>query len=214
MFGMLDYRAYKLFWLIGLPLRLLWRIVWVACIAAGILIARYTEYPPLAQIVIGYLAMEGIALVASIIWLLLITWPIDKIFFWLIDVVPSRGENIDEAKEIVRRGPLIWLTKKLLNHIDDWSYDDTDEFVKQLNWRARLLFKEREKFEKRVAVLYQMYEDTGKQPGELPQTELDKLLKPHKAGWFETAIVSPYGWNSIVGAAIIIVAILYLSGQR
>jgi hypothetical protein len=211
MFGMLDYRAHKLFWLITLPFRLLWRLLWLAAIAAGVWIGLWTGYPVIAQIIIGYVAMEGIALIASLVLILLITWPLESIFFWLIDVVPSRGEDVEEAKEIVRRGPIVWLMKKLLNHIDDWTYQDSHDFVKQLNWRARALFNEREQFLKRVDVLYQFHEETGKQPGELPEAELNKLLKPYKMGWFETAIVNPYVWNSILSAIILACAILYLA---
>jgi hypothetical protein len=39
MFGMLDYRAYKLFWLLGLPFRIIWRLLWFAIIALAVLVA-------------------------------------------------------------------------------------------------------------------------------------------------------------------------------
>jgi hypothetical protein len=64
MFGMLDYRAHKLFWLIGLPFRITWRLLWFVIVALAVLIGRWTEYPPLAQIVIAYVAMEGMSLIA------------------------------------------------------------------------------------------------------------------------------------------------------
>ena len=51
MFGMLDYRAYKLFWLVGLPLRLISWVFFFAILAIAILIARWTEYPALVQMV-------------------------------------------------------------------------------------------------------------------------------------------------------------------
>ena len=93
MFGMLDYRAYKLLWLISLPFRIVWRLIWFVVIAIEIAIGHWTEYPSLAQIVIAYVAMEVIGLIASIVWALLINWPLYKVFFWLVDVVPSKGEN-------------------------------------------------------------------------------------------------------------------------
>jgi hypothetical protein len=209
MFGMLDYRAYKLFWLLGLPFRIIWRLLWFAIIALAVLVARWTEYPPLAQIVVAYLAMEGLSLIASILWLIVITWPVETAFFWLIDVVPSRGEDLEEAKEIVRKGPVVWLVKKMTNDIGNWTYEDTQQFIKAAtSWRARRWFDARNKVYKRVEVLKNTYDETGKQPGELPKDELDKLLKPYKPGWFEMAIT--YGWNSILGLAIIVCAILYL----
>jgi hypothetical protein len=214
MFGMLDYRAHKLFWLVTLPFRLAWRVVYFVVIAAAILIAQWTQYSPLVQIIIGYVTMEGIFLVCSLLWLGLITWPVEKVFFWMVDVVPARGEDEEEAKEIVRKGPIIWLTKKLLNHIDSWTWEDTDHFVSLTNWRARLLFDEKQKVKKRVEVLEKLYYETGKQPSSLPQAELDKLLKAYKPSWFQIAIVTPHGFNSIMGASIIIVTILYLSSSH
>jgi hypothetical protein len=209
MFGMLDYRAHKLFWLLTLPFRVVWQLFFIAFIVIAILIARWTEYSPLIQIIIGCVAMEGMALVFGLLWFLLVSWPVEKIFFWTVDVIPSRGEDMEEAKEIVRKGPIVWLTKKLLNHIDSWTYEDTDAWVSCMNWRARLFFNEKEKFAKRLEVLEQVYYETGNQPGSLPQAELDKLLKAYKPGWFQIGVVNfP---NDIMGASIIIVTILYLS---
>jgi len=117
MFGMLDYRAYKLYWLIGLPFRIVLRILFFIVIAIAIGIGHWTGYPILVQIVVAYIAMEIIAIVVGLVWTLLIVMPLEKIFFWLIDVVPSRGKDTEEAKDIVRSGPIIWLSKKLMNDI-------------------------------------------------------------------------------------------------
>ena len=97
------------------------------------------------------------------------------------------------------------------NHIDEWTFEDTSDFVSLMNWRARLFFNAREMFEKRVAVLQSVHDDTGKQPSELGESGVTKLLKPYKAGWFQVAIVNQHFFNSIVAATIIIVAIWYLS---
>jgi len=214
MFGMLDYRAYKLNWLIGLPFRIVMRLCLFAIMAIAIGIGYWTGYHPLIQIVIGYVSFEGIALIFGMVWMLLIMWPLEKIFFWFIDVVPSKGADMEEAQAIARHGPIIWLSKKLMNDIDNWTWDDTDQFVKCLNWRARLFSDEKRQFTKRVQVLWQAHSDTGKQPGELPQVELDKLLKPFKMNWLQTVIVNPYGWNSITGFIIIAIALLYLNSGR
>jgi hypothetical protein len=212
MFGMLDYRAYKLFWLLGLPLRLAWRAVYFITIAIAVSIGMWTGYqPPLVQMIVAYVAFEGILLVLNILWQLLITWPVSTIFFWLVDVIPARGEDAEQAKQIVKGGPIIWLSCKMWNHIDEWTFEDTDAYASQMNWRARLFFNAREKVGKRMALLENAYYDTGKQPSELGANEVDKLLKPYMSSWFETAIVSPYFFNSIMAATIIIVAILYLS---
>jgi hypothetical protein len=211
MFGMLDYRAYKLFWLLTFPFRLAWRAFYFIFIAIAVSIGIWTGYPPLGQMIVAYVAFEAMLLVFSMLWLLLITWPVDKIFFWVVDVMPARGENTEEAKEIARKGAFIWLTKKMTYHIDEWTFEDTSDFVSLMNWRARLFFNARETFVKRIAALQSVYYDTGKQPSELGENEVAKLLKPYKESWFQIAIVSPHFFNSIMAATIIILAIMYLS---
>jgi hypothetical protein len=209
MFGMLDYRAHKLFWLVTFPFRLIARLAFFVIVVIAILIARWTEYSPLIQIVVAYVTMEAIAMVFVALWALLVSWPIQKIFFWLVDVMPSRGENDEEAKEVVCKGQIIWLSKKLSFDIDNWTFEDTDNFVSCLHWRARIFFNARENFVKRLSVLQRLYDETGKQPGSFPQVEIEKILKPLNPGWFETAIVNPHFFNSIMGATIIVLVILY-----
>jgi hypothetical protein len=126
-------------------------------------------------------------------------------------VIPARGANEEEAKNIVVHGRVVWLGKKLDNEIENWTYKDTDDFVSALNWCARIWFNAREKFEKRLAILQQVYEDTGRQPGSFPPKEIEKLLGHLNPGWFEKAIVHQQFFNSIVGGSIIIIAILYLN---
>ena len=100
MFGMLDYRAHKLFWLLCLPIRLAWRAFYFIFIAIAVSIGIWTGYPPLGQMIVAYVAFEGMFLVFGLLWLVLITWPVDKFFFWVVDVMPARGEDTEEAKEI------------------------------------------------------------------------------------------------------------------
>jgi hypothetical protein len=147
MFGMLDYRAHKLFWLVMAPFRVislltLWGIVFVA-----ISIALSTAYSPLAQIVIAYVLMELIALLAFGVFLIFEA-TVSKVFFWLVDVVPSKGEDFDEAREIVKSGLLLWLGKKWRTDIENWTHQDARDLVSPLNWRARWLFGARDKLAK------------------------------------------------------------------
>jgi hypothetical protein len=100
MFGMLDYRAYKLLWLICLPIRL---IMWIAAwssIVIAIMISASLDYSVLIRIVIAYGIWQGTAIVLQIIRGILF-WFIKKGFFWLVDVVPAKAESVPEAKEMV-----------------------------------------------------------------------------------------------------------------
>lgn len=128
-----------------------------------------------------------------------------------IDVVPSLGENIEEANLIARSGPIVWLSKNFANDVENWTIEDAEHFAKCMNWRARLLFNARDRVWKRSQVLRQVYWDTGKQPVELGEAEINKLLKPYKENWLETVIIHPQGWNAITGGAAIVVAIVYMA---
>src|SRR5262249_1679649 len=61
-----------------------------------------------------------------------------------------RGENIEEAKLIGSVGPMVWLQKKLMNDIGNWTFDDTQEFAKCLGWRARLWFNAEERMKREL----------------------------------------------------------------
>jgi hypothetical protein len=52
MFGMLDYRAYKLLWLICLPLRLVMRIAAWGSVVIAIMISASPDYSVLIRIII------------------------------------------------------------------------------------------------------------------------------------------------------------------
>jgi hypothetical protein len=215
MFGMLDYRAYKLFWLIGLSFRIAARLLFFVAIGAGVIFARWTElHPPIVQMVVAYIAFEIIGLIITAFWTLLIMTPLDKALFWVVDVIPSRGEDMTEARAVARIGPAVWLTKKFMNDIGNWTWEDSAAYGNLLNWRSKLFFHGPERVAKRVQILQEAYENTGLQPAELGDVEVKKLLKPYKDNWFETVIMTPHSFNAIIGAGIIIWAIAYLDSNE
>jgi hypothetical protein len=205
-FGMLDYRAHKLFFLLALPLWLVSKMSYYLCIALGILIAQYTSYNFWIKVVIAYGCTELSAAVALAVW-----WAINhlaqKIFFWVVDVIPSKGENDEEAKEIVRRGRIIWLSKKFASDIQDWNYEDTAAFASVLNWRSKLFFNSKERVKQRVLIFQRHWEETGKQPGDLTPSEIKGLTGHLEGGWFEKLIVNQYYFNSLVSIIIILITL-------
>jgi hypothetical protein len=207
MFGMLDYRAHKLYRLLSFPIVICGRIAFLIAVAIAIWIAVQFDYWFLARFAIAYVSMEIIAsLFALLYWLTV--WIFNAIFFWVIDVVPSKGANADEAREIVKKGRVVWLALKLEREIQNWTYDDTLAFVSALNWRARWFFDARRRFEKRLSRLWDYHDETGIQPGELSQSEVQEIAGD-QPGWFEIMVVHPHFFNSLIGAAIILVALAY-----
>jgi hypothetical protein len=60
MFGMLDYRAHKLFSLLVLPVWLIGRLLLLIAIGSGIAIAEWTGYSLPARILTGIHPMTGL----------------------------------------------------------------------------------------------------------------------------------------------------------
>jgi hypothetical protein len=101
---MLDYRAHKLFQLVMFPFGLVAKLMFFVFIGIAILIAQWTEFSKPVKIVVGYASMEGMLLAFQLLWFALIQWPMRKMFFWVVDVIPSRGANREEASAVVLYG--------------------------------------------------------------------------------------------------------------
>lgn len=71
MFGMLDYRAYKLRQLIWFPFMVTAKVLFFVTLAISILIAHLTPYNTFVRILIAYVVFEAMLLLAGIaVWLL------------------------------------------------------------------------------------------------------------------------------------------------
>jgi hypothetical protein len=209
MFGMLDYRAYKLLWLICWPLRLVMFVASWGAVFIAIMISSSLDVIPLYRIVIAYAIWEGFGIVLSILrWLIL--WFIKKCFFWLVEIIPSKADNVTEAKEMVVGGPLTWMGKKFMTDIGNWTDNDTQEFAALMNMRARWFFGSNERVRKRVGRFAEHYEETGQQPIEMTEKERNKLVADLEYSWFEKALVNPIAFGAIVKIVVITIAILSL----
>jgi hypothetical protein len=213
MFGMLDYRAYKLLWLICWPLRLVMFVGSWGAVFIAIMIGSSIDVIPLYRIAIAYAIWEGFGIVLSILrWL--IFWFIKKCFFWLVDVIPSKGENMAEAKEMVVGGPMAWMGKKFMADIGNWTDDDTQEFAALMNVRARWFFGSTERVRKRIWRFADHYEQTGQQPIEMTEKERNQLVADLDYSWFEKAIINPIAFGATVKIVVITIAILSLNNSH
>jgi len=211
MFGMLDYRAYKLLWLICLPVRL---VTWIA--AWGSIVIAITIGASLHYNLITYLSGSLLRTRSGKVHQIaraILFWFIKKAFFWLVDVVPAKAENVAEAKEMAVGGPVTWLGKKFLTDIGSWNENDTEQFAALMNWRARMFFRSTERVRKRIWRFQEMYEHTGKQPGDLNESERQKLVADLDYSWFEKAIINPIAFSATLRIMIISVAIVSLENS-
>src|SRR6516162_4366166 len=81
MFGMLDFRAHKLYWLLTFPFRLTNWVMLFAAIPVGIIVARSTPYAWWAKIMIAYLVF-GLALIIGGLLLGGSLWLFSRTFFF------------------------------------------------------------------------------------------------------------------------------------
>jgi hypothetical protein len=205
MFGMLDYRAYKLYRVLGLPLTLLGYACLVAAIAAAVLIARNFDQPTWAKVAIGIVAFEAIAWLLFLIMKLL-GWLFTKGFLWLIDVVPAKGGDREEAEMIAISGTDVLLFKKLGHNIEDWTDDDTKRFINITPWRSRLFFHRQhiERFRKRLDAIREHQAKTGRQFADLTHAERDQVAGPYKDPWWQGLLSQRTTINSLIALICIL----------
>lgn len=176
------------------------------------MISASLDYSIIVRIVIAYAIWEGAAIVLQIVRGIML-WFVKKGFFWLIDVVPTKGESAAEAKEMVVGGPITWLGVKFANDLGNWTEDDTEQLASLMNWRARLFFHSTERIRKRVQRLQKMHEATGKQIANLTEQEKQKVVGDLDYSWFEKAIINPIAFGAIVRIIIISIAIVALDNS-
>jgi len=217
MFGMLDYRARKLYLLLAVPFAVLAKPSFYAVVVASIVMAEQTSKSAAIKIVIAYLAMEAICLLVFQVFWRLLALAVNKVFFFLVDVLPAHGANAEEAKGIVLEGDLFLLNKKLEHEIEHWTEEDTRRYLSVAsNWRARMFFSARERFAHLVEELKRLHEETGKEPGDLELGSFAKIGKTFKGGpltLLEKMIAHQHYFNSLVGAIIIICTICHIGND-
>jgi hypothetical protein len=198
----------------SLPVRLFARLTYFAIIAVAIMIAQSTSYDTLVKVIIGYVSFEGIGLIVFLLIFAVMGWALRRFFFFLIDVVPAHGADAEEAQAIALTGRAFELNKKFETDIEHWTDSDTAELASLANWRARLLFKVRNRIENTVWELQRIYDETGQQPCQLGQLKISKIresLPGGKVTWLETAFVDQRFFNSILGFTIIAVVIVWMA---
>jgi hypothetical protein len=220
---MLDYRAHKLFRILWLPCAAAFQLLRLGCIVIAITIAQSTSQGTLIRIIIAYLVFEVISLLLMPIWALTV-WMFKHGFFWLIDVTPAHGSTEEEAKDIVIRGRVAELERKLKTDVNNWTLEDTDEFISLGNWRARLFFggRLRRRLQRQIAERNRLVEDFTTELGksetealnyaEIAEfkkrlVEADNRVPDGKPSWFETILINQYSFNSVLAIALIVLVI-------
>jgi hypothetical protein len=214
MFGMLDYRAHKLYWLLTRPFAVAAKVSFYGAVLGSILIAEQLAKSAALKIIVAFFAMEVIGGSVFLLWWLVLS-AIKKLFFFFVDIVPAHGSTAEEAKLVASEGDLFLLTEKLANRVEDWTDEDTRRYVSlDANWRARMFFHARERFTHVVNELKRIHQETGKEPNGIEAREIETLRESAKGGHvtlLEKIIVPQHHFNSLVGLIIIIFVVLYVA---
>ena len=135
MFGMLDYRAHKLYWLLSRPLWLLGYILLFVTIACSAALAFHFFDNVYARFAIAYLAFQilGLLLLGVVH---AITWLFDRIFLFIVDLVPADGRTPEEAKFVLKGGAHTIL---LLKPPSQWSDEDFSFAYRKNGWLVRTI---------------------------------------------------------------------------
>ncbi len=142
LFGMLDYRAHKLYWLLRVPLVLAVIALSFFLLFAAFAYARTFSYPTIVQFGIAVALFELGAIALQIV-IAILSWVLRKIFFFLVDVVPAEGRNKEEAEDVLVHGDAIRYFAKL--KYQPRRFDDNDEGMliratkKSQGWIVRTL---------------------------------------------------------------------------
>jgi hypothetical protein len=213
MFGMLDYRAHKLLWLLLVPVSLANLLASYAIVlAAAIYVAgTFSGYHIVLKVAIAWLIAQAALLVLALfVWV--ITSIFKRVFFWAIDVIPAHGSTKEEARQVVLRGPVYALNKKLECAIHEWTEEDTDALVRAFNWRTRWFFPVRPRTAAFVRELRRRALQEGKQPAQLGDSTIDAIRRETgRPDWFEIAVTNAYFFHGALVLAVVVAVIVYTS---
>lgn len=194
MFGMLDYRAQKLYLILfGIPnfiIFLLWAI--------GIpLIAYHLGFKQSDAWFLQVAASIGFLLVAEII-AAAVSFIYDKLCFFIftliVDIVPYDGRTKAEAKAVVVNGRKALVLYETNKNPGDWTDEDMESLA-GLDWVARLFFSER--LRERVQALHWHFRNNPEDNfhGDIPRQVIENAGL--KQGWAEK-IISHRIWRLLL----------------
>lgn len=142
MFGMLDYRAHRLYWLLTLPLLAVTLPLSYGIVVGSVLYSVNTFGSVWVQIAMAVLIMELASLVLQLV-VTLLQWMGRKTFLFFIDVVPSEGRSKAEAIDVLTHGNVVRYITKL--KYDPYGFDDDDQralvnaATKAQGWLVRMI---------------------------------------------------------------------------
>ena len=205
MFGMLDYRAHKLYLTLIFPIRLpLLFMGWFAPAIAAYLLAQNISKDALffpLIVIVGFFISEFLFLSLSKLVLAIF----DCVFNFLIDAVPCNGRSREEALMVVKGGDKAIVLLKLAKDPSELTDDDIEDISKIDIWHRFFQYE----IQDRLNEIKRYYsENVQIKPS---QQQTGNFLKKMKLRpkWNERLVTSPIFRYYIVQFVIITMIILY-----
>lgn len=214
MFGMLDYRAHKLFLILfGIPNLILQVLIFILLPIASYhigfnllsgYISHFTGY--LLQFISAVGIYFLISTILSFFLFFVVTKLVNFLFGLFIDVIPHDGRNQEEAMLVVWRGEKGIAHIRMGVHPKEWNDDDPQKFAK-VDWVSRLFFSDQ--IIARLTALRQHYieypDDT------FHNDKIKELLNQYdvKMGWAEKVFTSSMVRNFILQFTYLIILLLW-----
>jgi len=189
MFGMLDYRAHKLYFLIFfIPISLLTVFSLFELPLINYSIGYYFSDVRVFQILISLVSL----FVLEIVWLIFIMGFINKLFQFIfelfVDVIPHDGRTKEEAQMVVYNGEKAIRSLSISKHPTTW----TDELINDLpknDWVSSMFY--RNNIIRRCNLVREYYQSM---PEETPfaDSHINKVLEENNLvlKWHETVLTS------------------------
>jgi hypothetical protein len=167
MFGMLDYRAHKLYVLLfGVPLFL---ITWALIIGRPALayLISYSYFESTIAEVLGAVALTVLLELVLIPVGLGLSKLVHFLFTLFVDVIPANGRTEEEAKHVVWNGEKALLVLEMNKRPSEWSEKSVENFV-SLDWIQAIFFKQ--KVLDRLTYIKKRYDELDRQYASGDQT--------------------------------------------
>lgn len=205
MFGMLDYRAHKLYRVLVAPVVFVLSIFNVVCLPiVAYLIAIYFASRQGLQFLLALVVLFLLGIPWYFVVRMILAVPVG-IFNFLIDPEPAEGRTKEEAKMVVASGDKAILLLKLNKPVTEW----TDEDIEGVAGISSIFF--RGAVRQRIYAIREYYLDNP----DVAKNEYatNKFLKQVRLsmGWLETAVTNPMLRSLILQLAVLLIIFTWLS---
>jgi len=188
MFGMLDYRAHKLYLILFfIPTLILMLVSVLGLPLINYSIGLYLAENRLYQVLISCVSL----FIVEVVFLLIVklfTNFFQFVFSLLIDVIPHDGRSKDEATFVVWGGEAALKDLAMSKHPTTWVFGQIDEYVAS-DWVQRIFYKD--VVTRRLNLIYEYYQDHP-EDSSFDEFDVNLILSKHnlQRGWQETALTS------------------------